>query len=218
VIADRDLAKASDLAREIGPLACAEVVDVADPASVQSLFDRCRSHVKTIDLVVNSAGVLMQGAAESISDKDWARVIGVNLLGTIYVSMAAYREMTKQGHGQIVNIASGSALNAPPFQLPYASSKYGAFGFTLGLRAEGARRNIHVSVVCPGNIATPMVSLASSKPSDITPTMSVQSAVAKILKGIGDNRGIIVFPRYQRAFWYLERFSPRLGARLRRSL
>jgi NAD(P)-dependent dehydrogenase (short-subunit alcohol dehydrogenase family) len=216
VIADRDYTKANDLAREIGPLASVEAVDVVDPASVQALFNCCLTRLTTIDVVVNCAGILMQGAAESFSDRDWTRVIGVNLLGTIYVSMAAFRVMTKQGHGQIVNIASGSALNAPVFQLPYVASKYGSFGFTLGLRAEGARRNIRISVVCPGNTATPMVSSMSIKPSEeYTPTVSIEYAVAKIMEGISSNRSIIVFPLYQYAFWYLERISSFISSRLR---
>jgi NAD(P)-dependent dehydrogenase (short-subunit alcohol dehydrogenase family) len=158
----------------------------------------------------------MQGAADSFSDEDWATVIGVNLLGTIYTSISAFRVMVKQGHGQIVNIASGSALNAPRYQLPYVASKYGSYGFTLGLCAEGAGQNIRVSVVCPGNVATPMVSLMSVQPSrEYTPTMSIDYAVERIMEGISKKKRIIVFPKYQYAFWYLERIWPYLSSRFR---
>jgi NAD(P)-dependent dehydrogenase (short-subunit alcohol dehydrogenase family) len=215
IVADLNLPRAQELARELGKSASAFEVNTVVAESVHALIASCLAVHGAIHLLINSAGVLTQGAAEDFTDAEWSRVLNINLRGTVTTTMAAYRLMLDQGFGQIVNIASLSGLNGNPFSLPYVTSKCGVVGLSIALRAEAQAHGVEVSVVCPGNVATPMISAVACKPSRLTPTISVQRAAAEILRGIRCNRSVIVFPAYARILWRIERFAPWLSAMLR---
>jgi NAD(P)-dependent dehydrogenase (short-subunit alcohol dehydrogenase family) len=218
IVADLDLQRAKELARELGEPAEAFEVDVTTRESVQSLIENSMSGQRALDFLINSAGVLVQGDASDFTDADWSRVLNINMHGAATATMAAYRVMVNQGFGHIVNIASLSGLNPPPFSLPYVASKYAVVGLCIALRAEAKPHGVKVSVVCPGNVSTPMISALPHQPSRLTPTISSQHAARKILRGIQLNRPVIVFPAYARVFWLLERMAPWLSAALRSSI
>ena len=212
VVADLNIQSAQELAQELGDTAGAFQVDVAVPESVQTLIENCVAAHGAIHLVINSAGVLAAGSARDFTDADWSRVLGINLHGVASATMAAYRVMVDQGFGHVVNVASLSGLNAPPFFLPYVTSKYAVVGMSIALRAEAAPHGVKVSVVCPGNVATPMISGLASKPSWLSPTIAPERAAREILRGIRLNKPVIVFPAYARIFWLLERGAPWLSS------
>jgi NAD(P)-dependent dehydrogenase (short-subunit alcohol dehydrogenase family) len=215
VVADLDFPRARDLARELGGTAEAFEVDIADSGSVQSLIEKCAASRGAIHLLINSAGVLVQGKAQTFTDAGWSRVLDINLRGAATATMAAYRVMLAQGFGHIVNIASLGALNPPPFSLPYVTSKYGVVGLSIALRAEARPHGVKVSVACPGNVDTPMLSAVPKQPSRLTPKISPSHAAREILRGIRRNRPVIAFPLYARLFWLLERLAPWLSSLLR---
>jgi NAD(P)-dependent dehydrogenase (short-subunit alcohol dehydrogenase family) len=217
IVADLDLPRAQELARELGDRARAREVNVTIPESVQALIENCVAD-GPIHLLIDSAGVMAQGDAQDFTSAEWSKVLNINLQGSITATMAAYRVMARQGFGHIVNIASLGGLNAPPFFLPYVTSKYAVVGMSIALRAEARPNGVKVSVVCPGNVATPMMSALPHKPSWLTPTVTPQRAAREILHGIRLNQPVIVFPAYARAFWHLERTAPWLSSRLRRSI
>jgi NAD(P)-dependent dehydrogenase (short-subunit alcohol dehydrogenase family) len=215
IVADLDFPRAKELARELGGPAKAFEVDIATGESVRALIENSVAGQGAIHLLINSAGVLVQGDAEDLTDADWSRVLHVNMHGAVTATMAAYRVMVDQGFGHIVNISSLSGLNPPPFSLPYVTSKYAVVGLSIALRAEAKPHGVKVSVVCPGNVATPMISALAHQPSRLTPTISSQHAAKEILRGIRLNRPVIVFPAYARVFWLLERIAPWLSSALR---
>jgi NAD(P)-dependent dehydrogenase (short-subunit alcohol dehydrogenase family) len=215
IIADMNILRAQKLAEELGRPAEAREVDITSPESVNTLIQNCVAGYGAIHLLINSAGVMVQGDAQDFTNAEWSSVLSVNLQGSVTATMAAYRVMANQGFGHIVNLASLSGLNAPPFFLPYVTSKYAVVGLSIALRAEAEPHGVKVSVVCPGNVATPMISAALHKPSRLTPTISPQRAAQEILHGIRLNRSIIVFPAYARMFWHLERAAPWLSSLLR---
>ncbi|HEX2678251.1 MAG TPA: SDR family NAD(P)-dependent oxidoreductase, partial [Polyangiales bacterium] len=128
VIADINLAGAQELASTLmrsGCDVCAEPVDVTDASSLDALIERSVQHYGRIDLMFNNAGIAVGGEFHEVSADAMRRVVEINLLGSAYGTLSAYRRMRAQGKGQIVNIASMYALVPGPMQAAYVAAKHG---------------------------------------------------------------------------------------------
>jgi len=127
-------------------------------------FEQCRAVVektlkkfKTLDILVNNAGIIRDKALFMMTIEDWKQVIETNLIGTFNMTRSAITTFLKQKRGCIVNISSVSGLVGTPRQTNYSASKAGIIGFSKALAKEVAPYNIRVNVICPGYIATDMV-------------------------------------------------------------
>ena len=111
-----------------------------------------------IDVLVQSAGI--EGPVKPLVQQtgdDWARVFGVNVMGTFFGLRHALPHMAKAGRGAVVNVASVAGLNAFPLHAAYAASKHAVVGMTRTAAVEMARAGVCVNAVCPGFTDTPMV-------------------------------------------------------------
>jgi NAD(P)-dependent dehydrogenase (short-subunit alcohol dehydrogenase family) len=136
---------------QITALAC----DVRDPVSVKRMFASVVGKYKTLDILINSAGIAhaFRSTAE-VPVKEWTDVIATNLTGTFLVTQAALPLMRRGG--AIANILSMSAKRAFPNLAAYNASKFGALGFTNTLREELREQGIRVIAVLPGSTDTPI--------------------------------------------------------------
>jgi NAD(P)-dependent dehydrogenase (short-subunit alcohol dehydrogenase family) len=214
VIADLDLPKAERVASSLGPNAHAEMVDVSVETQVSALAEKVRAEFGKVDFFFNNAGTSTYGETSDLPFSEWERVLRVNLMGVIAGSRAAYKIMREQGSGHIINIGSASVFTVDPLFGPYVTSKFGVVGFSRVLAIEAEVHNVNVSVVCPGNIRTPL--LDQKEPSWLTPPISAQKAAQKILAGVARRRNIIVFPFRWRLLWWADRVHPGLLNPLRR--
>ncbi len=214
VIADLNKKNMCTLTAELGS-ACEPVeVDVGVWEQMQALVERVSTRYGSLDLLVNCAGISSYGEMPEIPMEQWRKVMDVNLWGTIHGSLAAYAVMRKQGAGFIVNLGSMSTFLQPPLFGSYLTSKAGVLGFSLALGLEAECHGVQVSVVCPGNVKTPM--LSAWRTSAFTPAISAEEAACRILKGVAKRHRIIVFPFYAKVFWWLDRLSPTILNPLRR--
>lgn len=131
-------------------------MDVSNGSHVRGMVKAALSTFGRIDILINVAGIFIKSPIEDVSERDWDRVIAINLKGTFLCSQAVGREMIKQGSGSIVNFASIAAHTPQIFSGAYSPSKAGVVLLTKIMAVEWAKYNIRVNAVSPGPITTPM--------------------------------------------------------------
>lgn len=132
-------------------------LDVLRPESVQRAVAAAATGGR-LDIAVNCAGVVETGAAESMSDESWSRVMETNVTGVFNACRAEAVLMLEVGAGAIVNVASMSAriVNRPQNISAYNASKAAVVQLTRSMAAEWGPRGLRVNSVSPGYTATPM--------------------------------------------------------------
>lgn len=109
-----------------------------------------------LDVLVNAAGVWLEGPATSVGEEDWDRVLDVNLKGAFFLISAAIPHLAVS-RGVIVNIASDAGLVGNNGAAVYCASKGGLVLLSKALALELAPQGIRVNAICPGDVATPMI-------------------------------------------------------------
>jgi 3-oxoacyl-[acyl-carrier protein] reductase len=130
------------------------ICDVRDEAAVDAAVKATLDGFGRVDILVNSAGLSLNGEVDGYSLEDWRAVIDTNLTGTFLTCRAVLPAMKRQGGGQIINISSGAGRNGIKEMAAYCASKFGVIGFTESLALEVRNQNIRVSVLLPGSVAT----------------------------------------------------------------
>lgn len=128
--------------------------DITSTESIKEVFKKIDNLTKTIDVLINCAGIGLERNLEASTDTEIKKVIETNLLGAIFISKAVYIRMLKQKSGHIINISSTSGKKARDGETVYCGSKWGLAGFTESLRLEAQKHNIKVTTVFPGGMKT----------------------------------------------------------------
>ena len=110
----------------------------------------------SVDILVNNAGVTRDGMFLKMKDEDWDTVINTNFKGAFMTSRAAWKVMSKQRYGRIINITSIVGQMGNAGQANYCASKGGLIAMTKSNAREMAKRNVTVNAVAPGFITTAM--------------------------------------------------------------
>ena len=114
------------------------------------------SHVTTIDILVNSAGVALIDPALELSVEKWDRTMAVNVRAPFLLAQALAPAMIAQTWGKIINISSQTGVIAAADHAAYATSKGALNALTKSLMAEWAPHNVQVNAICPTVVMTPM--------------------------------------------------------------
>jgi len=130
---------------------------VAHPDEVQQLIDTTVKEFGGLDILVNNAGVNRDRTIRRMSVEEWREVMATDLDSIFYCTYAAVPHMVERGGGRIVNMSSIVGQMGNAGQSNYAAAKAGIVGFTKSAAQELARFNITVNSLCPGFIATEMV-------------------------------------------------------------
>ncbi len=139
---------------EGGGQALALQADVGDPGAADALFPPLEERFGPVLVLVNNAGVRVDGLAPQMEDEAWDKVLETNLTAPFRITRRALKGMMKARFGRIVNIASIVGQRANPGQANYAASKAGLIAFTSTVAAEVARRSVTVNSVAPGLVET----------------------------------------------------------------
>jgi NAD(P)-dependent dehydrogenase (short-subunit alcohol dehydrogenase family) len=124
--------------------------DVSNEDSVQAMVERSLQEFGRVDILVNNAGIFPTSPVEEMSEEDWDRVIGTNLVGAFLCARAVVPKFLEQGTGRIISLTSGRAFQGAKNGAHYAASKAGIIGFSKSLALELAPHGITVNVICPG--------------------------------------------------------------------
>ena len=157
VITGRDpesLERAAASLASTGAEVLAIPADVTDAGSVADMIAAVRERYGHVDVLVNNAGVIEVGPAETMSVADYEEAMATNFWGMLYPTLALLPDMRARRSGRIVNITSIGGKLGIPHLLPYSASKFAAVGFSQGLRAEVAADGVKVVTVCPGLMRT----------------------------------------------------------------
>jgi NAD(P)-dependent dehydrogenase (short-subunit alcohol dehydrogenase family) len=127
--------------------------DVADEASVRSLFAKLDERFGGLDVLVNNAGITGPVAkAEDLDLAAWDDTMASNIRGTILCIKYAVPLMRRRGGGSIVNMSSLMGLRGYPARSAYAASKFAVLGITESVAQEVGIDNIRVNALCPGAV------------------------------------------------------------------
>lgn len=139
------------------------VADVIDAAAVQRIADIARHEFGTVDVVVQAAGVMAYGRVEELPTTVFARVIDTFVDGTAHVARAFLPIFRAQGHGTLILVNSVLGSIAVPGLGAYVTAKWAQLGLARILQLETRdARDVHVCVVAPGAVATPIYRRAAN--------------------------------------------------------
>lgn len=132
--------------------------DVANRAEVQAVLGAWMeaNEDKTIEVLVNNAGIKDDVLMMWMKDEQWDRVVDTGLGGFFAVTRLVINSMLRKRYGRIVNIVSLSGLKGNAGQTNYSAAKGGIIAASKALAQEVGKRNITVNAVAPGFIKTDM--------------------------------------------------------------
>ena len=155
---ERRIERAKEKLAKISNHVFSASLDMEDADSFEEKIDTITKKMngKKIDILVNNAGVFSSGNFESITARDYEKVLNTNLKGTFFLSQTIYKYFKKNKiKGNILNIASSSSMR--PATNPYAISKWGIKGLTIGMAKKMINDEIVVNAIAPGPTSTSMI-------------------------------------------------------------
>jgi 3-oxoacyl-[acyl-carrier protein] reductase len=167
--------RASKAAREVAD-ACrksegsvvAVRADVSKKADARKLIEKAIKRFGRLDTLVANAGIWNPDPAriDEITEREWDRMVAVNLKGVYSVISCAVPHMVKQARGRIIAVSSTAGQRGEAFHTHYGAAKGGVISLVKGLAAELAQHNILVNAVAPGWVITDMAKPVLRKPTE----------------------------------------------------
>ncbi|SFD01560.1 3-ketoacyl-ACP reductase [Flavobacterium phragmitis] len=151
-----DIDQLAEETSKLGVKTLALSADVSDINSINSAVEKAIAEFKSIDILINSAGIASFGKFLELEPEAWERIIQVNLMGTYYTTRAIIPNMIERQTGDIINISSTAGLNGNALTSAYSASKFAVLGLTDSLMQEMRKHNIRVTALTPSTVATDM--------------------------------------------------------------
>ncbi len=123
---------------------------------IEEFIDKIDKKLEGIDILVNNAGITLDNLSIRLTEKDWKKVLDINLTASFLMCKYSIKKMLKKKYGKIINITSIVGHTGNLGQANYAASKAGIIAFSKSLSIEYAKKNININCVSPGFIKTDM--------------------------------------------------------------
>ncbi len=166
LIADVRDEQGSALAATLGSRAAYVGLDVTQERQWQVALKSCVEQFGHPTILINNAGIYRQCPLEQITAVDYQQIMDVNALGTFLGMKTVTAGMRRMRAGAIVNVASTAGLEGIGGVLAYVASKHAVIGMTKAAAIEMAVHGIRVNAVCPGPMATPLLSEGYAVPAE----------------------------------------------------
>ena len=153
-LAGRRAAPLEALARELGEHALAVPSDITKEKDIEALLGRTVDRFGGLHILVNNAGVMIPGTAESNSSDDWDRIFEVNVRALWLLSRAVLPHLRRSGSGSIINIGSVYGMVGAKNRAAYGASKGAVTQLTRCMAADHGSENIRVNCLCPSFVHT----------------------------------------------------------------
>ncbi|MEB8102701.1 SDR family oxidoreductase [Staphylococcus xylosus] len=160
VLTGRNETRLSDVAKQLRENSQSEIdthiVDVTQKDEVAKLVKETENKFGRVDILVNSAGLMLSSAITDGDVEAWENMIDVNVKGTLYGINAVLPIFLNQTTGHIINIASISGFEVTKQSTLYSASKAALHTITQGLEKELAKTGVRVTSISPGMVDTPL--------------------------------------------------------------
>jgi NAD(P)-dependent dehydrogenase (short-subunit alcohol dehydrogenase family) len=154
VIADVNLARAEEVARDIGAVAVR--CDVSREADIQALVVTAKERFGQVDIFMSNAGILGRMGGIELEDELWDKMWQVHGMAHVWAARAVVPDMVARGEGYFVVTASAAGLLNIVESAPYGVTKHAAVAFAEWLRIAYGKRGLRVSCLCPQSVQTDM--------------------------------------------------------------
>ena len=162
-------------------------MDVRNPADSKRLVDAALEKYGRLDALIANAGIGAYGGIMDLTDEQLATMMDTNVAGTVWPIRAAVPHFLAAGTGDVVIVASVAGLRGAGDEAVYAATKFAQVGLAGGLDRELREKNIRVSTICPGGVATEFAMGAGRTPdmpglADMMRAEDIAAAVVTVLK------------------------------------
>jgi NAD(P)-dependent dehydrogenase (short-subunit alcohol dehydrogenase family) len=141
--------------------------DITKPDNCEKAVNDTVATFGRLDLLINAAGLWVEGPSDTMTESDYDRIMNVNLKGAFFMIKYSikYLETVK---GQVINISSDAGIKGEGNASIYSASKGGLILLTKSLAIELAEKGIRVNAICPADVETPMLTYQANtySPSD----------------------------------------------------
>lgn len=192
--------------------------DVGDLQSMQDLSETIRSKYKSLDVLINNAGVASAGTLEKTTPDEWNRLLKLDLMSVVYMSQLFLPILKDSENGHIVNVASFAGIALMPGMMTYNVAKAGVIAFSETLAAEVHPFGIGVSVACPAFFQTNLVS-SMNHSSDTTKSfvekqmknsgVTAEDVATDVFNAVRKNKFLILSHRDSRLQYLFKRLFPK---------
>ena len=173
------------------------VVDLADPAAVDTLAASAQHDLGPIDVLVNNAGIPKRRHVTHLTPSTVDAVMQINYSSPVRLTLALLPPMVERGEGRIVNVSSVAATLSPPGEAAYAATKAALTVFSESMAVDLWDTGVKVMVVYPGVVDTELFTLPDNDPfAGGVDAISVAEAVTTILEGIDSGSHAVYVPAY----------------------
>ncbi len=187
--------------------------DVSDFEALERAVDEAATALGDPDLAINCAGLQRAAPFQELSVADFEQVVLVNVCGSRNFAAAVLPRMSRGSRLALVASMAGFVANYS--YAGYCASKFGVVGLGKVLRLEYKPKGIDVSIICPPEVDTPMVTAemenmhpASRKLKDLAGSLSLEEAIDGIMSGLDAGREVIIPGFKAKLTYYVGRYVP----------
>lgn len=196
-------------------------LDVTDGRAVDEAYERLKES-GPVDILLNNAGISQRSTTEDTNIEVYRSLMEINYFAVVKLTKKVLPDMLKRAFGSIVTISSIAGKVGPPYRSGYAASKHALHGFMDSLRSEVSHRGIHVLVICPGYINTPIALNAmdgkgnkyNKRDAENAEGLDPNDLAKKIVRSMEKQKTEVYFGKFEVNAVRLKRFWPGLLTKL----